>query len=76
MTWGPYQIPWDGRILLPLRCEDCLQTYRLKGLFFFFFLVTFGHAAWHMGSQFPDQGRNLHPLLGRGVLAARVPRKD
>ena len=30
-----------------------------------FFLPFFGHTPWHVGSQFPDQGLNLHPLHGR-----------
>ena len=47
------------------------EQYSL-GIFFFF-----GHAARHMGSQFPDQGLNPCPLhWEHGVLTARPPEKS
>ena len=35
-------------------------------LFCFFLVCFFGHALWHSGSYFLDQGSNPYPLQGKG----------
>ena len=38
---------------------------------YFAIFFFFGHATWHVGSSFPDQGLNLHPLHWKlGILTA------
>ena len=32
-------------------------------ILFYFYFYFFGRAMWHVGSQFPDQGSNLHPAV-------------
>ena len=42
----------------------------------FFFLLFYGHATWHLGSLFPDQGSNLHFLQWKcSILATGPPEK-
>lgn len=45
--------------------------------FFFFFLIKksiyFGHAAQHVGSQFPEQGSNVHPLHWERWVSTKEP---
>ena len=44
--------------------------------FFFFNICLFGHAMWHVGSLFPNQGSNLRPLPWKhGVLTTGPPGK-
>ena len=44
---------------------------------FFVCLFVFGHAMRQVGSQFPDQGSNLHPLYWqRGVVTTGLPGKS
>ena len=48
----------------------CVKVARLTGLFF-------SRATWHAGSQFPDQGLNLHPMQWKHrVLTTRLPGKS
>ena len=47
-----------------------MKVARLTGLFF-------SRATWHAGSQFPDQGLNLHPMQWKHrVLTTRLPGKS
>jgi len=42
----------------------------------FVFVLIFGCALWHIGSYFPDQGSNLHPLHWKwGVSTLDLPGK-
>ena len=46
----------------------------ILGTFFFF---LFGHAVWHVGSEFPDQGSNPCPLQWKhGVPTTGLPGKS
>ena len=38
------------------------------------FIIYFGHALQHVGSQFPDQGSSLHICTGSAVLTTGPPR--
>ena len=43
----------------------------------FIFFLSFGHAAWYVRSEFPNQGLNLCPLHGQhGLLTTRQPGKS
>ena len=42
----------------------------------FFLFLIFAHTVWHVGSQFPNQGLNPHPLhWTQGVLTTGPPEK-
>ena len=55
-----------------LSCQpNSIYRNSLKFPFFFFFVC---HTAWHVGSQFPDQGLNPRPLKWKhGVLTTGPP---
>ena len=45
--------------------------------FLFLLFLLFGHTVQHVGSQFPDQGSNLHPLHWKhGILISGPPGKS
>ena len=71
-----------GRVFVYVRLWLLLVQERARGLLeqscslrilgFF----SFGHAVWHVGSKFPDQGSNPHPLHRQcRVLTTRPPGK-
>ena len=57
--------------------EDNFFSINNSGLFAFFFVFYFGCTRWHVGSQFPNQGSNLRPLLWKhGFLITGLPGKS
>ena len=48
-------------------------VWNLSMFTFFVFNLLFGCAAWHVGSQFPNQGSNLCPLPLHRVLTTGSP---
>ena len=58
---------WECKLVQPL----CPITSQDLNFFFFF-----GHATWHVGSQYPDQGLKPCQLQWKsGVLTTGLPRK-
>ena len=64
---------------LPLQVApegDCITVTRMVVLIPWKSQRCFGHVTWHVGSYFPNQGLNPHPLPWKhGVLATGLPRK-
>ena len=57
--------------------EDNFFPINNSGLFAFFFVFYFGCTRWHVGSQFPNQGSDLHPLHWKhGFLITGLPGKS
>ena len=58
--------PWTPVVTVTMKSRWSLinRQHSCHGGFFFFFL--FLAAQWRVGSQFPDQGLNLHPLQWEG----------
>lgn len=68
--------PRDGHYLSMFE-ETLLGTVQFHLIqSFFFFLSVFGCATWHVGSSFPNQGSNQHPLHWKlRVFTTRPPWK-
>ena len=74
----------DRKGMVPLwsKCLGCAQSLihssvPLTMYFGHFFFFLFGHAVWHVGSEFPDQGSNPCPLQWKhGVPTTGLPGKS